>query len=107
MSNKHLLEPMKLESITDHYWNLSGKEKWQFYLEEVDSALFSANGYSLLELEMAYASQPNNKPALPKLQENTTLVILVGESLEPILQSIWVHNPHRLVPVVNLEYSRR
>jgi hypothetical protein len=97
----------ELCEITQSYWSKKEKypnEAWHFYLNEavLDSQPLNPP-CSLLELEIAYARSREQAPQ-PN-DEDVTLVILVGESFEPLLQSVWAHNPSRLVPVVNLYYG--
>ncbi|MBX3055860.1 MAG: hypothetical protein KF770_05240 [Anaerolineae bacterium] len=109
-----LLDPTDLEELTRHYWQTKDKssnDSWDEYLICAESDR-EKKDYSLLAYEMAYAdsrrnTQDKTKRYLPPLYSNTTLVILVGETWEPIFQSIWAHNPQRLVPVVNKQYPNR
>ena len=95
----------KLKKDTNEYWeafkgNTQGDgERWQWYLETA----VSGTNCSLFECEMAYAAKEKRLPVIEDGKE-ITLVILVGESFEPLLQSVWAHNPARLVPVVNKAY---
>ena len=98
-----------LEEMTQYFWDQKDDKEndfWDLYLTqaEIDTG---TKEKSLLAYEMAYADtqqDADEKPRLPLLHNNTTLVILVGESLEPLFQSIWAHNPKRLIPVVNEHY---
>lgn len=73
---------------------------WHYYLKD------SGEGISLLAREIDCIQQRSDEvlPSQPE-KANTTLVILVGETLEPLLQSICVHMPTRLVPIVNTYYG--
>lgn len=95
-----------LESKTREYWEKfkrstqSDYNRWQHYLQET---AVSEPDCSLFECEMAYAAHAKLLPEL-EADKAITLVILVGDSFEPLLQSVWAHNPIRLVPVVNTKY---
>lgn len=104
--NQLQISDIKLEKITQFFWDRKAdtsqnRDKvWDLYL--VESKDKQSKTYSsLLQLEMEYAEY---KSCLSEEHENVTLVILVGESLEPLFQSIWAHNPQRLIPVVNMLY---
>ncbi|MCA9874424.1 MAG: hypothetical protein KC441_12235 [Anaerolineales bacterium] len=94
-----------LRHMTQIYWQLlaegNRQEAMEFYLRQ--AKLYGEPiENSLLECEMGWAKEQNDLPQ-PHLQ--TTLVILVGDSFEPLLQSIWAYNPTKLVPVVNEYYG--
>lgn len=77
-------------------------DAWHHYLTDC------GDGKSLLQLEMEYirACHPGDLPEETERQ-GTTLVILVGETFEPLLQSIYAHRPSRLVPIVNTWYGNK
>lgn len=75
---------------------------WQCYAIGDDCRYAHSADKSLLATEMAYAEQRNR---LPSPHANRTLVILVGESFHPLLQTIEAHGPKRLVAVVNRMYG--
>ena len=84
------------------YWELGdGSEAMQFYQAHVDN-FGTPLDQSLLEMQMGYARELGK---LPVLDLEATLAILVGESFEPLLQSIWAYNPTRLIPIVNRQYG--
>lgn len=59
----------------------------------------------LLAAEMRVAHQDGR--VFPCENPNEiTLVMLLGESFEPLLQTIWAYRPKRLVPIVNSEYVK-
>lgn len=85
---------------------------WNYYLGPSSGDLSSFFGNSelpkpLLHIEMEYAA--TREECLPQQEERqtATLVILVGDSFEPLLQAIWAYRPQRIVPVVNLFYGDR
>jgi len=88
------------------YWSKKGEQAWTYYLGPVDIfPPIESPPKPLLYIEMeCAASQPGR---LPEVDEDrlSTLVILVGESFEPLLQTIWAYLPQRLVPVVNEFYG--
>ena len=57
------------------------------------------NNQSLLEAELDYARKTNNI----KLSECKTLVLLVGLSLDPLLQTISVCKPKKIILILNQE----
>lgn len=94
-----------LRHMTQTYWQLlaqgNRQEAMEFYLQQAQLYGEPVEN-SLLECEMEWAKTKND---LPQLHQQTTLVILVGDSFEPLLQSIWAYNPSKLVPVVNEYYG--
>ncbi len=75
---------------------------WQEYIQGNGSHFSQHHIGSLLEAEIAYMQK---KKRLPKVADNVTLVILVGESLQPLLQSIHIYQPKRLIAVFNEAYG--
>ena len=108
LAKQHRIDEIWLEDETEKYWRdfagdtQSDRKRWKRYLQET-AVSSSGQEISLFECEMAYAENEGRLPK-PKDDKAITLVILVGESFEPLLQSVWAHNPVRLVPVVNIEY---
>ena len=94
-----------MRHMTQDYWNLlaegNHQEAMTFYLQQA-RAYYEPIEESLLELEMRWAKAQDH---LPTPHQKTTLVILVGESYDPLLQSIWAYNPVKLVPIVNKYYG--
>ena len=100
------MDKQALIDMTKYFWqqkkDSQGTDFWDLYLVKAQTERGDQQKEkSLLEYEMEYAGQ---QACLPAYHDNTTLVILVGESLEPLFQSIWAHNPRRLIPVVNEWY---
>ena len=97
---------------TERYWELkkpsTERDRWQYYLVRSYQEE-SQNEQSLLQLEMDYAKDTGRLPSCltDSQDKSTTLVILIGDSFEPLLQSIWVHQPNRLVPIVNEYYGKK
>lgn len=58
----------------------------------------------LLEMEIAYAREQGHV-LINEPQKPLTLVILVGLTFEPLLQSIAVHRPQTLIPILNHTYG--
>ena len=83
--------------------NNQQRRAWRIYLEDGQCAGDTTSQPPLLEQELAYAAQNNKLPH--NIHEDVTLVILVGEAFEPLLQSIYVFAPTRLVPIVNTYYG--
>jgi len=50
---------------------------------------------------MAYIAAKEKLPQEPC----QTLVLLVGQSIEPLLQSVWAHNPKKLLLILNQQYD--
>lgn len=111
----NLLERYEIEDLTQTFWvekERDNVDAWQHYLVRAESGHGEIKDFSLLAYEMVYAKERAEKEDrklsyFPAPQPNTTLVVLVGESWEPIFQSIWAHNPQRLVPIVNEKYPNR
>jgi len=81
---------------TEDYWgDLQRNAKrrdpvWRAYVE------------NLLPLEMAcMAAAPDRLPQAPCQM----LVLLVGQSVEPLLQSVWAHRPKELLLILNRQYD--
>ena len=89
MNNEDLLK-----EITRKYWertsSLDARLKW-YITEPV------LEGQSLLQAELAYA---RSKDRLPK-QPCQTLVLLVGHSLEPLLQAVCGYQPSKVILLLN------
>ena len=102
--------PYKLDELklwAETYWKKEGEHAKDYYLEAIPG--FAQDGRpskSLLEVELECAAY--RKDCLPAPDDRlVTLVILVGTSFEPLLQTIWIYKPTRLVPVVNEFYGDR
>ena len=89
-----------IERITRDYWELSQNrrlnEALHYYVCEGHKRL---DGKSLLEVELECARREERIKATPC----ETLVLLVGFSLEPLLQSVCVYQPKRIALVLNEE----
>lgn len=85
-----------LKSATYAYWDCAGNldERLKKYISEKQREL---DNKSLLQAELDHAR------ALSNLSATTchTLVMLVGFSLEPLLQSVCVYNPQKIVLLLN------
>lgn len=95
-----------LRKWTDIYWSETGEHAKNYYLgplEGFDSHKRPPRPLLYLEMECAKANG-----YLPKRDDRPiTLAFLVGDSFEPLLQSICAYKPARLVPVVNAYYGDR
>lgn len=95
------MDTYKLKIVTEKYWVLDRKS------DDIDSRLESyicdkkeLDGKSLLEAELEYASRQKNRlPNTPC----ATLVLLVGYSLEPLLQSVCAYKPQKIILIMNEE----
>jgi len=85
-----------LRSITQNYWDQKQglDERLQWYITHPHEQL---GNQSLLEAELAEAERRGNLKAEPC----TTHVLLVGHSLEPLLQSVCVYKPKKVVLLLN------
>ncbi len=85
-----------LRSITQNYWDQEQglDERLRWYITHPHEQL---GNKSLLEAELAEAERRGNLKAKPC----TTLVLLVGHSLEPLLQSVCVYKPKKIVLLLN------
>ncbi|MBN1935025.1 MAG: CRISPR-associated protein [Anaerolineae bacterium] len=85
-----------IERVTKEYWD-------RFEPSKIDEAMHwyvcedreQLDGKSLLEAELGYARQQITA------QPCATLVLLVGFSLEPLLQSVCVYKPPKVVLILN------
>jgi len=90
----------KLERATERYWISSKNNDYDVYLKEyVCEKKDMLDGNSLMEAELAWAEENG----CITIKNSETLVLLVGFSLEPLLQSIWVHKPVKIVLLLNEE----
>ncbi len=86
-----------LKEVTERYWDnyepidIDGSLKR--YLEPQNEL----DGLSLLEAELTYACREGNITA----EHCSTLVMMVGYSLEPLLQSVCVYRPEKIVLLLN------
>lgn len=96
----------KLTSWTKTYWEKKGqKNAWYYYFGPIDD-FNDAPPKPLLDIEIECARSCQRLPQ-PNQNDTVTLVILVGESFEPLLQTILAYKPERIVPVVNTFYRDR
>ncbi|MDY6876470.1 MAG: CRISPR-associated protein [Chloroflexota bacterium] len=85
----------RLKGKTERYWNNLRRNRgrrivvWRMYAEEI------------LPLEMACMQAEGRLPTEPC----QTLILLVGQSIEPLLQSVWAHRPEELLLVLNQWYD--
>ena len=86
-----------LERITREYWeqNSGLDASLKFYICDSHREL---NNKSLLEAELEYARQRREEPSLCQI-----LVLPVGYSLEPLLQTVCVYQPQKLALLLNKE----
>lgn len=106
-----------LKRITDKFWyelddvrydrHRRGK-RWREYIEGGDH--FSKGSVPLLqrEIDCARNRSTEKESFLPKPVQagcQKTLIVLIGESFQPLLQSVYVHAPNRLVTVANRSYG--
>lgn len=63
----------------------------------------------LLPLEMAFAGEHRRLPDVTQFPAGRCerLILLVGFSVEPLLQAIWAYRPTEIVPVLNASYGAR
>ena len=90
-----------LEQATLWYWSISGtgstiESALARYIGESRREL---DGQSLLKAELAWAGKRGQISSTPC----ETLVLLVGLSLEPLMQSVCVHKPGKVVLILNEE----
>jgi hypothetical protein len=89
-----------LERATRHYWDFSQNNNiddyLQYYICENNDRL---DGKNLLKAELEWAEKNKCITARPC----KTLVLLVGLSLEPLLQSTCVHKPQKIALLLNEE----
>ncbi len=88
----------RMSRITRDYWDYreghGTDEAVKWYITKGQAAL---DGKSLLEAELEWAIQRGNITSRPC----ETLVLLVGFSLDPLLQSICVYKPKKVVLLLN------
>lgn len=94
------MEEETISRITNRYWHELDKsqidEALKWYITETRTAL---GNKSLLEAELEWAKVRGKITA----QTCQTLVLLVGFSLEPLLQSVCVYQPQKVVLLLNQE----
>ena len=85
-----------LRKVTRRYWqyeaDLGSRLKWY-----IDNSIGDLDGKSLLQAELTCAEKAGRISAKPC----NTLVFLVGYSLEPLLQSVCVYKPKKVVLLLN------
>jgi hypothetical protein len=88
-------DEQKIKRETEKYWDMLRRNYdrtmpvWRRYARE------------LLPQEMTWMRAEQ----LP-LESCQTLVLLVGQSIEPLLQSVWAHNPQELLLILNQWYDQ-
>lgn len=95
----------QLPRWTTIYWSQGESTRWDFYLGPLASFVRHPP-VPLLQLEMEYAKAAGRLPRLNPASP-LTLALLVGDSFEPLLQSIWAYRPQRLLPLVSVFYGDR
>jgi len=80
----------ELDKLTDQHW-----QRTQLQTETYISTLLPR------EMEHAYRQHP----FLAQQAPCDTLTLLVGFSPDPLLQTIWVYRPHRIVLLLNDKYT--
>ncbi len=94
------MDEIKIKNATESYWILSQNGEPDIYLKEyVCTKKDGLDKKSLLEAEVSLARENNGITA----KQCNTLVLLVGFSLEPLLQSVFVHKPTKIVLLLNEE----
>jgi hypothetical protein len=92
------MDKVKIKNATKSYWNSSQNKVPEIYLKEyICERKNELDGKSLLEAELDWAKENCCITA----RCCGTLVLLVGFSLEPLLQSVCVHNPKKIVLLLN------
>lgn len=88
-----------LKRETESYWAYTQCESSidKVICRYIGEGIDDLNGKSLLEAEIAYARNKNNI----EVETCDTLVLLVGLSLEPLLQSICVYKPQKIILALN------
>ena len=89
-----MIDRLSLERKTRQYW-----EDYDHAYPELSLELYIKN---LLPDEMQYAQERNT---LPK-ERCDILVLLVGFSIEPLLQAVWAYKPNRVLLVLNEHYGQ-
>lgn len=86
-----------LKEITEKYWESYEPTDIDRSLERYLEPQEALDGQSLLEAEMKYAYAKGKI----EVQPCNTLVMMVGYSLEPLLQSVCVYRPKKVVLLLN------
>lgn len=95
----------ELTHWTKLFWDLDNR-KWKYYLGPVDEAgVADCPPQPLLLEELDWANRHERYPK--KSGQKIAFAFLVGDSFDPILQSIQAYQPDRLVPVVCEFYGSR
>ncbi|MEK6285819.1 MAG: hypothetical protein AABO57_08770 [Acidobacteriota bacterium] len=96
---EHKADEKTLKSLTQEYWETFESGKLKPRLERyVDD---------LLNEEMCWANDsplPDNRSRLPQ-QEYQLLAMLVGFSVEPLLQTVWAYEPQQVLLLLNQAYG--
>ncbi len=101
MSSNVGVTEQALKQATRWYWSISGTDSTleatlDRYIKESRREL---GDKSLLEAELAWAEKHGQIESRPC----EVLVLLVGLSLEPLMQSVYVHKPKKIVLILNEE----
>jgi hypothetical protein len=87
-------DEQKIKRETERYWDMLQRNYdrtmpvWRRYAQD------------LLPQEMAWMRAEQLPP-----ESCQTLVLLVGQSIEPLLQSVWAHHPQELLLILNQWYD--
>ena len=79
------------------------REYWQQFNSADPCGSLTTYIHNLLPGEMAYAKKQDRLPANPL--EGRVLVLMVGHSIEPLLQTIWAYKPTTIYLVLNQNYG--
>ncbi len=89
----------KLERATIEYWAYSSRNSIEETLKRyITKKRTELGGKSLIAAELDYAKKEGN---ITEKAHCRTLVLLVGLSLEPLLQSVIVYKPEKIVLILN------
>jgi hypothetical protein len=93
----------ELRTATQDYWHEPGNDTLINQMRRyVCESLRRLDNQSLMQAELAEARKD---PERIKAQRCETLVLLVGFSLEPLLQSVCVYKPEKIILVLNRDYA--
>ncbi len=96
------MDQEKIQRVTKDYWDRFGPaqidEAMRYYVCEPQPRL---GNKSLLEAELEFAGYARQEDDKQEDQTCETLVLLVGFSLEPLLQSVCVYKPQKVVLLLN------
>lgn len=90
MANNIVIPEETLKNATDYYWDITHED----YICKPIKELYDK---SLLQAELDWAKNHDQI----KIKPCETLVLLVGLSLEPLLQSVCVYKPQKVMLILN------